>query len=112
MNPTLERWFTEHVPGVRPADVLTALLMATQLGHEVPEDVLDAWGREVVTSRRVIDQSEPEFINQARRHGWSWERIAERLGLPSAEAAEHRQAVLEGELDRTHPQNLPGAWRA
>ncbi|MEV0070278.1 hypothetical protein [Amycolatopsis sp. NPDC050768] len=112
MNPILERWFTEHLPDLPPTDVLTALLMAAQLGHAAPDDVLDAWGREVVTSRRIVDQSEPEFINQARRRGWSWERIAERLGLPSAEAAEQRQAALEAELDRTHPQNLPGAWRA
>ncbi|WP_326835770.1 hypothetical protein VSH64_12695 [Amycolatopsis rhabdoformis] len=112
MNPTLDRWFAEQVPDLPPTEVLTALLMASQLGHEVPDDVLDAWGREVVTSRRIVDQSEPEFITQARRRGWSWARIADRLGLPSAEAAEQRQAALEAELDRTHPQNLPGAWRA
>ncbi|MEW2508278.1 hypothetical protein ACQPXB_24940 [Amycolatopsis sp. CA-161197] len=112
MNPILERWLTEHLPDLAPTEVLTALLMTAQLGHDVPDDVLDAWGREVVITRRVVDQSEPEFITQARRRGWSWDRIADRLGLPSAEAAEHRQATLEAELERTHPQNLPGAWRA
>ncbi|MGW4486321.1 hypothetical protein ACWEOE_21050 [Amycolatopsis sp. NPDC004368] len=111
-DPALERWLAENAAGQPPSDVLTAALFAARTGHEPPDDVLDARGREVVTSRRVVDQSEPEFITQARRRGWSWERIAERLGLPGAEAAEHRQAELEAELDRTHPQNIPRARRA
>jgi hypothetical protein len=32
------------------------------------------------------------------------------LGLPTAEAAEQRRAVLVAELTRTHPSNLPQPW--
>jgi hypothetical protein len=110
-NPLLEDWLAEQLPPrLLPTEHLTALLAVTQLGHAVPEDVLDAWAREVVLAHRVVNQSEPAFIAEARRQGWSWERIADRLGLPDAETAEQRQAVLEAELTRTHPQNLPGAW--
>ncbi|WP_328609843.1 hypothetical protein OG943_12165 [Amycolatopsis sp. NBC_00345] len=110
-NPIIDRWLAEQAPQLPEADQLSALLAATNLGHAYPDDVLEAWGHEVVLARRVVDQSEPAFIAEARRQGWSWERIAERLGLPDAETAEQRQAVLEAELIRTHPQNLPGAWR-
>ncbi|MGH9061725.1 MAG: hypothetical protein ACRDZY_19760 [Acidimicrobiales bacterium] len=110
-NPLVETWLAEQVPPrLLPTEHLTALLAVTQLGHAVPEAVLDAWGSEVVVARRVVDQSEPAFIAEARRQGWSWERIAGRLGLPDAGTAEQRQAMLEAELTRTHPQNLPGAW--
>jgi hypothetical protein len=110
-NPIIDRWLAEQAPQLPEADQLNALLASTHLGRPCPDDVLEAWGREVVISRRVVDQSEPAFIAEARRQGWSWERIADRLGLPDAAAAEQRQAVLEAELTRTHPQNLPGAWR-
>jgi hypothetical protein len=110
-NPIIDRWLAEQAPQLPAANHLSALHVVPHKHHDVPEDVLEAWGHEVVLARRIVDQSEPAFIAEARRQGWSWERIAERLGLPDAETAEQRQAVLEAELLRTHPQNLPGAWR-
>ncbi|MDT8912814.1 hypothetical protein [Amycolatopsis sp. PS_44_ISF1] len=110
-NPVIDRWLAEQAPALPAANPLSALLAVAHRQHDVPEDGLEAWGREVATSRRVVDQSEPAFIAGARRQGWSWERIAERLGLPDAETAAGRRSVLEAELIRTHPRNLPGAWR-
>ncbi|SEO84720.1 hypothetical protein [Amycolatopsis saalfeldensis] len=109
-NP-VDRWLSGTKLASGGADRLTKMQLATQLGHDVPPEVLSQWGHEIVIARRVVDQSEPAFIAEARRQGWSWERIADRLGLPAAEAAEQRQTVLEAELTRTHPRNLPGAWR-
>ncbi|MFI5606609.1 hypothetical protein [Amycolatopsis sp. NPDC051903] len=108
-HPDVENWLAGH--NLPAGDPLSRLLLATQLGHDVPEAVLKHWARDVVLARRVADQSEPALITQARNHGWSWADIAERLGLPSAEAAEQRRAVLEAELDRTHPANIPDAYR-
>jgi hypothetical protein len=68
------------------------------------------WHWLLAATRRTADQSEPAFIAQARRQGWTWERIAQVLGLPDAAAAEQRLDVLAAELDRTNPNNLPQPW--
>jgi hypothetical protein len=68
------------------------------------------WHWLIASQRRMANQSEPAFIDQARRQGWTWQRIADVLGLPDAEAAEQRQAVLAAELTRTLPSNLPQPW--
>lgn len=94
-------------------DQLTGLMLAVGRDRpaEVPEEIMLRWHRLLAVQRRVADQSEPTFIDQARRQGWSWQRIAEVLGLPDAEAAERRQADLAAELARTLPTALPGPWR-
>lgn len=77
---------------------------------EVPALVLRRWHWLLAATRRTADQSEPKFIEQARRQGWTWERIAQVLGLPDAAAAERRLDVPAAELRRTHPSALPRPW--
>ncbi|MEV6904866.1 hypothetical protein [Amycolatopsis sp. NPDC051372] len=108
-HPDVENWLADH--GLPAGELLTRLLAATQLGHDLPDDLLAHWAREIVLGRRVADQSEPALIAQARKRGWSWQEIADRLGLPNATAAEGRTAALETELARTHPAAIPNAYR-
>jgi hypothetical protein len=58
---------------------------------QMRNEVMKRWHWLIAVQRRVADQSEPAFIDQARRQGWSWQRIADVLGLPDAEAAEQRR---------------------
>jgi hypothetical protein len=106
-NPTL-RVPTELVLEI---DQLSALrLVASEPGVDVPDEVLARWYPALTRARRLADQSEPAFIEQARHQGWSWARIAAVLGLPDAEAAERRPDALAAELTRTHPSVTPQPW--
>jgi hypothetical protein len=58
----------------------------------------------------VADQSEPAFIDRARRQGWTWQRIADVLGLPNAEAADTGAQSSVAELAWVLPSNLPQPW--
>ncbi|MFD1147045.1 hypothetical protein [Saccharothrix hoggarensis] len=93
-------------------DQLNGMALAVRRDQpaEVPDEVMTRWHSLLARQRRVADQSEPVFIEQARRQGWSWQRIADVLGLPDADAAERRRDVLAAELARTHPGNLPQPW--
>ncbi|MCP2256824.1 hypothetical protein LX15_000507 [Streptoalloteichus tenebrarius] len=55
--------------------------------------------------RRVGNQSEAAFMDRAQKQGWAWQRIADALELPSADAAEERSETLALELSRAHPDN-------
>lgn len=114
-DPAIDRWLRDVPVGsevLLGTDQLTGLLLAVQHDQptEVPDEVMARWHWLLAVQRRVANQSEPAFIDQARRQGWSWQRIADVLGLPDAEAAEQRQAVLAAELARTHPSALPQPW--
>lgn len=97
---------------MRQSDQLTALLLAAKRREppEFPEEILISWHRLIIRQRRVVDQSESAFIHEARWQGWSWQRIADALGLPDATAAERRSEVLAAELARTHPSQNPKPW--
>lgn len=114
-DPMIEEWLSgrediSHL--VLRIPQLTGLLLAVERDRpaEVPDEVMRRWHRLLAAQRRIADQSEPAFIDQARRQGWSWQRIADVLGLPDAEAAQRRQEALAAELDRTHPSALPQPW--
>jgi hypothetical protein len=114
-DPAIDRWLRD-LPGgpglLLETHQLTALLLAIRRDEppEVPDEVMTRWHWLIAVQRRIANQSEPAFIEQARRQGWTWQRIADVLGLPNAEAAEQRQAVLAAELTHTHPSNLPQPW--
>ncbi|MEV4604430.1 hypothetical protein AB0K15_44630 [Amycolatopsis sp. NPDC049253] len=116
-NPKIDEWLDEISTGERAAALkstnqLTALQVSSELGvAEFPDEILLAWGLEIVRTRRVVNQSESAFITVARNRGWSWNRICDRLGLPSVEATEERQDALAVELDRTQPSNIPDAYK-
>ncbi|MEO6086916.1 MAG: hypothetical protein ABIQ18_27775 [Umezawaea sp.] len=113
-DPHVDEWLR----GREMAELLakTNQLVALQLAvgreqpDEVPAPIMQRWHWLLAVTRRTANQSEPAFIEQARRQGWSWERIAQVLGLPDAAAAEQRLDVLAAELHRTHPGNLPQPW--
>ncbi|WP_156077388.1 hypothetical protein [Saccharothrix sp. NRRL B-16314] len=109
-DPVVDDWLGDGM--LLGINQLTGLLFAVERDRpaEVPDEVMRRWHRLLAVQRRVADQSEPAFIDQARRQGWSWERIADVLGLADAEAAERRQAALAAELARTHPSALPRPW--
>jgi hypothetical protein len=114
-DPAIDHWLVDVSGGpemLLGIDQLTGLLLAVGRDRpaEVPEEIMSRWHRLLAVQRRVADQSEPAFIEQARRQGWSWQRIADVLGLPDAEAAERRQATLATELARTLPSALPAPW--
>lgn len=44
-------------------------------------------------------------MDRAQKQGWAWQRIADALELPSADAAEERSETLALELSRAHPDN-------
>jgi hypothetical protein len=113
-NPVIDDWLSDqHGAAVLMETApLTGMAMASYRAGEVPEEVLGAWALEIVHARRIVNQSEPTFIRQAREQGWSWQRIADRLGLPSAEAAEKRCDELDAELARTHPSTDARPWQA
>jgi hypothetical protein len=115
-DPVIDDWlrrsgFGEQGPQMT-TDQLTGLLVVAKSNESptCPDGVLTAWYQAIARHRRVVDQSEPAFIEQARRQGWTWQKIAEVLGLPSAEAAERRCDVLAAELVRTHPSQTPQPW--
>ncbi|QWF76935.1 hypothetical protein [Amycolatopsis sp. CA-230715] len=113
-NPVIDDWLSDqHGAAVLMETApLTGLAMASYRAEEVPDGILGAWALEIVRARRIVNQSEPTFIRQARDQGWSWQQIADRLGLPSAEAAAMRCDELDAELARTDPSNDARPWQA
>ncbi|MBP2339802.1 hypothetical protein JOF41_005980 [Saccharothrix coeruleofusca] len=113
-DPVVDDWFRDLPAGevLLEAEQLSGLMLAVERyqPEEVSDLVMARWHRLIASHRRLADQSEPAFIDQARRQGWTWQRIADVLGLPDAEAAEQRQAFLAAELTRTHPANQPQPW--
>jgi hypothetical protein len=55
----------------------TATDFATQAGSKDPDVGL----RAVAALRRLLDRLEALQVQNARNNGWSWEQIAERLGV-------------------------------
>ena len=53
----------------------------TELEHAVRGSDPDAGLRAVARLRRLAEQLEAEQVAAARRAGWSWQEIAERLGV-------------------------------
>jgi hypothetical protein len=113
-DPYIDAWLREREGAdlLKDLDQLIALQLAVDRDRpdEVPALVMRRWHSLLAATRRTADQSEPKFIEQARRQGWTWERIAQVLGLPDAAAAEQRLDVLAAELRRTHPSALPQPW--
>lgn len=113
-DPSIDAWLGERegAESLMTIHQLGALQPAVHRDQpdEVPAEVMRRWHWLLASTRRTADQSEPKFIEQARRQGWTWERIAQVLGLPDAAAAEQRLDVLAAELRRTHPGNLPQPW--
>ena len=55
--------------------------------------------RAVVALRRLLEQLEALQVDNAREHGWSWQEIAEILGV-SRQAVHKKHA---SRADRSHP---------
>ena len=53
----------------------------TELEHAVHSSDPDAGLRAVARLRRLAEQLEAEQVAAARRAGWSWQEIAQRLGV-------------------------------
>jgi hypothetical protein len=113
-DPVIDAWLRSSRFGSAgphlTCDQLTGLFLVAHAGETPPDPVLQAWYQAIARHRRVADQTEPEFIRAARERGWSWQTIADALGLPSAEAAERRREALAAELTRTHPGENPQPW--
>ena len=113
-DPAIDEWLRSTRFGTEgphlECDQLTGLMLVTNAGETPPDHVLQSWYQALARQRRVADQSEPEFIRTARERGWTWQTVAEVLGLPNAEAAERRQEALAAELERTHPSANPRPW--
>jgi hypothetical protein len=113
-DPMIDEWLGEREGAevLSSTHQLTGLLLAVRRDRPdaVPDEVMRRWHWTLASTRRTADQSEPAFIEQARRQGWTWERIAQVLGLPDAAVAERRLDALAAELHRTNPGNLPQPW--
>ena len=55
--------------------------LATDLDHAVRSADPDIALRAVARLRRLVEQLETDQVTAARRAGWSWQDIAERLGV-------------------------------
>ena len=55
--------------------------LATDLDHAVRSSDPDVALRAVARLRRLVEQLETDQVTAARRAGWSWQDIAERLGV-------------------------------
>lgn len=113
-DPVIDEWLSAGRLGERylEMDQLTGLQLAATSGDAPPpsDELLFRWYRTIALSRRVTDQSELAFITQARAQNWPWQKIADVLGLPDTETAEHRSAVLGAEVDRMHPDRTRQPW--
>lgn len=113
-DPAIDEWLGANRLGDQylSANQLTGLYLAATSDEapDCPDEVLFRWYRMIAQYRRTVDQSEVGFISQARSEGWSWQKIAEVLGLRNAEAAEQRSGVLSAELERTHPGRTKQPW--
>ena len=65
-----------------------ATQLAAAAAHDDPEIGLAA----VVALRQLLDQLEALQVASAREHGWTWQRIAEALGV-SRQAVHHKYAA-------------------
>lgn len=64
--------------------------IATALRSDDPEQGLRAVG----TLHRLAEHVEAAHVRVARQHGWSWEQIADALGVPGRELrARYRRLV-------------------
>lgn len=110
----IDAWLREREAAELLVDTNQLVALQFSVGRDQPDEVpalvMRRWHWMLAATRRTANQSEPVFIEQARRQGWTWERIAQVLGLPDAAAAEQRLDVLAAELRRTHPSNLPQPW--
>lgn len=113
-DPYIDEWLRGRETAELLVDINQLVALQLAVGRELPDEVpallMQRWHWLLAVTRRTADQSEPAFIEQARRQGWTWERIAQVLGLPDAAAAEQRLDVLAAELLRTHPSSLPQPW--
>jgi DNA-directed RNA polymerase specialized sigma24 family protein len=66
-----------HVPTHSPADADSAAALAGQLGSADPTTGL----RAVAALGRLLEQLEALQVDNARSKGWSWQDIAEALGV-------------------------------
>ena len=110
-EPVIDRWLGGERFGAESrlllgTDQLTGLALTAGRGP-VPDDVLAAWRRQIARKRLALDQSEIAFVEAARARGWTWERVAEELGLPGAEVAQGRLDVLRAAVARAHPSANP-----
>ncbi|MBB4966532.1 hypothetical protein [Saccharothrix violaceirubra] len=92
------------------ADPLAGLVAASLYVKEgtVPARVMDVWRRELVVGRRTVENSEVVFIERARAQGYTWELIAEELGIDDAE---RHLEDLKAALERSHPGRNPRPYR-
>jgi hypothetical protein len=65
-----------------------AMQLAAAAAHDDPEIGLAA----VVALRQLLDQLEALQVNSAREHGWTWQRIADALGV-TRQSVHHKYAV-------------------
>jgi hypothetical protein len=113
-DPVIDQWLSD-VPGgpgfLLKTHQLTGLEFTIWRDEppEVPDEVMTRWHWLIAVQHRIANQSESAFIEQACRQGWTWQRIADVFGLPNAEAAEQRRAVV-AELTHTLPSNLLQPW--
>jgi hypothetical protein len=62
--------------------------LAAAAAHNDPEIGLAA----VVALRQLLDQLEALQVNSARGHGWTWQRIADALGV-TRQSVHHKYVV-------------------
>jgi hypothetical protein len=92
---------------------LTRLQLVSNMpqSNEAPDEVLWFWHQQLASDRLSVVQAERAFIVQARRSGWSWDRIAPVIGLSDGPAAESRLIELAELLVRMHPSSNARPWQ-
>lgn len=116
-DPVIEDWLRREfgdamLDSAESPPPLSLLTLAAQRRdrHDFPDEVLRAWHRLLASERRSVYQSEFSFIEQTRKQGWTWQQLADTLGLKDAHIAETRREQLAVDLQQQHPGNFPKPW--
>lgn len=113
-EPYVQEWINSLAIPALPdwQDPITEFQMIAERSETpiIPDQILHTWRQHLTASRRIVDQSEQQFIAQARRAGWSWGRVAEAFALSSPEEGERFSLELDERMHRTSPMINPQIW--
>lgn len=80
-------------PRQPPSDVdLVRFAVHAARNPDVDPNVVAAGLRLLASSRAELDQTEAALLFAARGAGWTWNRVADALGVASPQAAQQRHA--------------------
>lgn len=117
MEPAIADWLrseigdlTESMQSELPMLVVVSQRSESRGSPGLPDEVLTAWHRELARQRHVVGHAEVSFMEQARRAGWTDDRISSVLGLDDDVRVQDHLDALASSLARMHPSQRPVPW--